>query len=111
MPNDIIFIHVPDSLVEFTDTLADFFGGMLQKLDLNSHKQTPTTKDIPAIIENLLEEVIEFEEQLAKDKFDENTLIELMDAANFAFLAYVALRLQGVKHDTKSTLPVRNRLP
>lgn len=111
MPNNFILAHVPDSLAEYTDTLADFLEGMIRKLDVNSHKKTPTTKDIPEIIENLREEVIEFEEQLALDKFDENTLIELMDAANFAFLAYVALRLQGVKHDKKSALPLRDRLP
>jgi len=102
MPNDIMLIHVPDSLLEYTDTLADFFDGMIRKLDVNSHKKTPTTKDIPDIIENLREEVLEFEEQLALNKFDENTLIELMDTANFAFLAYVALRLQGVKHGSKN---------
>src|SRR6478735_6442061 len=111
MPNDIMLVHVPDSLVEYTDMLADFFESMLHKLDVNSHKKTPTTKDIPEIIQNLREEVIEFEEQLALNKFDENTLIELADAANFAFLAYVALRLQGVKHDKKSAVSLRNRLP
>lgn len=98
MPNDVMFVSVPESLTEYTDALADFFDGMMRKLDINSHKKTPTTKDIPEIIENLREEVLEFEEQLALNKFDENTLIELMDTANFAFLAYVALRLQGVKH-------------
>jgi hypothetical protein len=111
MPNDVILVHVPESLVEFTDTLADFFESMLMKLDKNSHKKTPTTKDIPEIIDNLREEVIEFEEQLALNKFDENTLIELADTANFAFLAYVALRLQGVNHDSKSTISLRDRLP
>ena len=100
----VMLIHVPDSLVEFHDSLADFFEGMMMKLDKNSHKDTPKSKDIPEIIENLREEVVEFEEQLALDKFDENTLIELMDAANFAFLAYVALRLQGVKHESRTRI-------
>ena len=93
-----IVIQIPNSLFGYHTSLRDFFEGMVMKLALNSHKDTPTTKDIPEIIENLREEVIEFEEQLARNKFDENTLIELMDAANFAFLAYIALKLQGVEH-------------
>jgi hypothetical protein len=71
---------------------------MIHKLDINSFKDTPTVKSIPQILDNLQEEIIEFEEQMALNKFDENTLIELMDTANFAYLAYVALRLQGVEH-------------
>ena len=101
MSDKILMLHIPASLVEYSEHLGWFFDGMLHKLDINSHKATPTTKDIPEIIENLREEVIEFEEQLALNKFDENTLVELMDAANFAFLAYVALRIQGVEHATK----------
>jgi hypothetical protein len=91
-------LHVPPSLEKYSEHLGWFFDIMIHKLDINSHKSTPTIKSIPEIIENLREEVIEFEEQLARDKFDENTLIELADAANFAFLAYVALRFQGVEH-------------
>jgi hypothetical protein len=79
--------------------LTNFFDGMMVKLDTNSHKNTPTIKSIPEIIDNLMEEVVEFEEQLARDKFNNNTLVELMDTANFAFLAYVALRLDGVKDE------------
>jgi hypothetical protein len=55
-------------------------------------------KSIPQILDDLQQEVIEFEEQMALNKFDENTLVELMDTANFAYLAYVALRMQGVEH-------------
>ena len=91
-------IEIPTSLGQYFHHLNYFFRGMIYKLDKNSHKETPTTKDIPAILDLLAEEIVEFEEQLAKDKFDENTLIELMDTANFAFLAYVALRMQGVNH-------------
>jgi hypothetical protein len=47
----------------------------------------------------LVEEIVEFENQLEEDKFNENSLVELMDQANFSFLAYVALRRQGVKHE------------
>jgi len=98
LKNSHIIVAIPTSLEKYSDQLLDFFDGMMKKLDKNSHKETPTLKSIPEIIENLREEIIEFEEQLVKDKFDENSLIELMDVANFAFLAYTALRLQGVEH-------------
>lgn len=101
MPVHIIALEIPESLERYPELLRDFFDGMIHKLHINAYKETPTMKSIPEIIENLREEVVEFEEQLALDKFDENTLIELMDAANFAFLAYVALRLQGVEHVEK----------
>jgi len=107
MPTNIL-IQVPNSLFSYHTHLQRFFEGMIRKLDKNSHKDTPTTKDIPAIIEDLREEVVEFEEQLALDKFDENTLIELMDAANFAFLAYVVLRKDGVNHGEKPAVSVRD---
>jgi hypothetical protein len=94
----ILEIEIPTNLAPFNDQLDRFFQGMILKLALNAHKKTPTSKDIPAILDHLREEVVEFEEQLARDKYNENTLVELMDAANFAFLAYVALRLQGVEH-------------
>src|SRR4249919_1288281 len=100
MPTNLVII-VPKSLETHQLYLLNFFNGMIRKLDKNSHKDTPTMKSIPEIIENLREEVVEFEEQLAANKFDENTLIELMDAANFAYLAYVALRRQGVEHGEK----------
>jgi hypothetical protein len=73
---------------------------MIKKLDKNSWKSTPTVESLPRIMDLLIEEIIEFEDQIILDKFDENSLIELMDQANFSFLAYVALRLQGVEHGT-----------
>ncbi len=97
MPTNIL-VQVPDSLRLHRDHLLKFFEGMIHKLDINSFKDTPTVKSIPQILDDLQQEVIEFEEQMALNKFDENTLVELMDTANFAYLAYVALRLQGVEH-------------
>jgi hypothetical protein len=82
--------------------MIDFFDGMMKKLDKNSHKDTPTKETLPKIMDLLREEIKEFEEQLYKDRFDENSLIELMDQANFSFLAYVALRMEGVKHEAPS---------
>jgi hypothetical protein len=69
---------------------------MIVKLAKNSHKKTPTTKDIPTIIDLLREEIREFEQQFFEDKHDPNVLIELCDAANFAFLAFAALKLQDL---------------
>lgn len=69
---------------------------MMIKLDKNSHKETPTTRDIPGILDLLQLEVDEFELQFNEDKHDGNVLVELADVANFAFLAYVALKLQDL---------------
>jgi hypothetical protein len=78
---------------------------MIEKLRKNAHKETPTKESLKRIMELLILEIIEFEDQLIKDKFDENSLIELCDQANFSFLAYVALRLQGVKHADRIGFP------
>ena len=91
-----IVITIPTSLFSYHTHLQRFFEGMILKLDANSHKKTPTTEDIPAIIDLLLLEIDEFDLQFKDNKFDNNVLVELMDTANFAFLAYVALRLQGL---------------
>jgi len=97
--NNMIIACIPPEIEKYTEYLGAFLDGMLVKLVKNAHKDTPTMKSIPEIIENLREEVIEFEEQLALDKFDENTLVELFDTANFALRGYVALRLQEVEHE------------
>ena len=104
MPTNIL-VQVPDSLREYHDKLLDFFNGMIKKLDKNCHKDTPSIQDMGRIIDLLQMEVQEFEEQLVTNKYDENSLIELMDTANFAFLAYVALRLQGVEHAKEAGNP------
>lgn len=93
-----IEVEVPDSIKLWSPFLLMFFRGMLAKLDKNSHKQTPKLETLPRIMELLREEIEEFMVQLDEDRFDENSLIELMDQANFAFLAYVALRMEGVEH-------------
>lgn len=90
-----IVITVPNSLFKFHTPLKNFFDGMIYKLEINSHKQTPTSADIPGIIALMRKEIEEFEQQFDEDKADPNVLVELQDVANFAFLAYVALKLQG----------------
>jgi len=97
MPVNVI-VQVPDSIKTWHPLILRFFEGMIAKLDKNSWKQTPKVESLPRIMEMLKDEIEEFEEQLEMDKFDENSLIELMDQANFAFLAYVALRMEGVEH-------------
>lgn len=91
-----LLINVPPSLEQYRHLLEEFFIGMIHKLNLNSHKDTPAREQIEGIISLLRREIEEFEEQLAKDKFDPNSLVELFDTANFAFLAFVAMRLDGV---------------
>jgi hypothetical protein len=102
-----VVVQVPKSIAAYHWMLHDFFKGMIMKLAKNSHKDTPTKETLPKIMDLLREEIREFEEQLAEDKFNENSLIELMDQANFSFLAYVALRMEGVKHGDKEN-PDRN---
>jgi len=102
MPTNII-IQVPNSLRPYHSFLHEFFRTMIDKLDKNSHKETPTKESLEKIMDLLLEEIVEFEKQVAEDKFNGNSLVELADQANFSFLAYVALRLEGVKHESKST--------
>lgn len=95
MPN----VFIPPALEKYQGLLAEFFAGMVYKLDLNSHKDTPTREHVLRIVELLRVEIEEFLEQLTKDKYDSNSLVELFDTANFAFLAYVALRRDGVSFE------------
>ena len=92
-----IAVPVPPSLQKYREGLKDFFAGMVRKLDMNSHKETPTRQHVLDIITLLRGELEEFEEQFSTNKFDHNSLVELQDAANYAFLAFMALRYEGVK--------------
>lgn len=93
----MVAVPIPPSLQKYRDGLRDFWSGMVHKLDINSHKETPTRQQVGDIITLLRGELEEFEEQLAQDKFDPNSLVELQDSANFAFLAFLALRMDGVR--------------
>ncbi len=92
-----IAIPIAPALQKFRIHIRDFIAGMVFKLNKNSHKETPDRLHIDSIIQLLREEIYEFEEQLKNDKFDENSLLELFDIANYAFLAFVALRNDGVE--------------
>jgi len=101
----VILVDVPHDLKNMAEHFVEFIDLMLMKLDQNSHKKTPTSNDIPTILDLLYEEIEEFKQQFYENKYDRNTLVELADAANFAFLAFVALRLQGVENGEKSKSP------
>jgi len=77
------------------ERFREFMQGMLFKLDKNSHKNTPEIEDIPGMVRMLLVELTEFQDQFRDDRHNPNTLIELFDVANFAFLMFLALRNQG----------------
>lgn len=88
-------IDLPSSLTIYEERLREFFQGMLYKLDMNSHKKTPEITDIPGMTKMLLRELDEFIEQFNEDRKHANTVIELCDVSNFAFLMFLALRNQG----------------
>lgn len=92
-----MYLNLPPSLCEFRADLKEFFIGMTMKLDLNSHKDTPNRTQINTMIDLLLGELEEFKQQLSEDKFNNNSLLELCDTANYAFLMFYALRQDGVK--------------
>jgi len=108
MPTNLL-IQVPDSLRSYHAFLNSFFMKMIVKLDINSYKETPTKANLHEIMDLLVDEVVEFEAQIFKDRLDLNSFMELADIANFAFLAYVALRLEGVKHESESPIDVGRR--
>jgi hypothetical protein len=98
-----ITVQVPDSINNWTPLLATFFAGMIAKLDKNSHKETPTKESLQEIMDLLIEEICEFETQIHMDRFNDNSFVELMDQANFAFLAYVALRMEHERATSERT--------
>jgi hypothetical protein len=90
-----ISVEIPTSLALLEERLREFFQGMIYKLEMNAHKRTPEISDIPSMTEMLRVELKEFVDQFEENKHDVNTLIELFDTSNFAFLIFVALRNQG----------------
>lgn len=90
-----ISVPIPPSLSAYRGHIREFVSGMIRKLDMNSHKNQPDNKDIEKLLAGVLRELSEFQDQLSDDKYDPNTLIELMDAANFLFLIFVSMRNTG----------------
>lgn len=108
MPTNVI-VQIPDNLRDYHSLLREFFEIMIYKLSKNAHKDTPTMETLPGIMDKLIDEVVEFEQQVWDNKHDPNSLMELADQANFAFLAFIVLRNEGVKYggeDKASNLKV-----
>jgi hypothetical protein len=82
----------PLAVMPLSAQLGEFVDGMIAKLAKNAHKKTVEAGDERRIMALLLREAAEFLEQMADDRLDGNALWELCDIANFAFLAYVALK-------------------
>jgi hypothetical protein len=71
--------------------LETFVERMAAKLNKNMHKnEGPVT--VPLLVELLTRELGEFLRQYMEDASDPNTLDELADIANFAFLLYMKVR-------------------
>lgn len=99
-----IAVPCPPSLRAYREHLREFLSIMLRKLDMNSHKNTPTKRSVTAIVGAVLGELDEFLQQHAFDRHSENTLIELADGANLLFMAFVALRSEGVKTEKEKLI-------
>lgn len=91
-----ITLQVPDELEKYRTHLYHFVDGMIAKLYKNRHKDAHTLPRMGVLVDLLKQEIVEFEEQLEANKWDTNSLRELMDTSNFAFLAYCVLREEGV---------------
>jgi len=90
-------IHVPDTLRKQEVFLSEFFEGMVFKLHVNAFKDETTDKDIPILINRLMEELQEFKDELTLDgRASENALEETFDMGNFIYLLYAFLRRKGV---------------
>lgn len=80
-----------------SNLLNEFFGGMVHKLYVNSHKDAIRDEDIDSLIGLMVDELQEFKDQRDADIHDPNSLAEIVDVANFCFLLYAHLRSKGVK--------------
>jgi hypothetical protein len=89
-------IPLPPRLKHYAPELEHFFNGMVFKLAVNAHKDTPTRPQVPELIGGLMREMGELMEQIARDRFDPNSLQECFDTSNYAFLVYLALLRDGV---------------
>ena len=90
-------INIPPALLDMGPVLSEFMEAMIHKLNVNSHKDAVNEDDIDGLLEKMQEEIAEFREQRKQDIMDPNTLGELADTANFAFLLYAFLRSRGLQ--------------
>lgn len=96
-----IAVAVPPSLQKYRGHLRLFFEGMIRKLDLNSHKDTPTRPAMETLFALLQGEIEELDTQIKEDQLDTNSLVETQDISNYAFLMFVALRNDGTLTETE----------
>lgn len=94
---NVLPVYIPEELAHYKDELLLFFTGMIYKLQLNAHKDTPTKPKIPELMFRMMGEIGELTQQIIDDKSDPNSLWETFDTANFSFLIYLALLRDGVK--------------
>jgi len=90
-------VAIPPTLRGMSNLLTEFFGGMVHKLHVNSHKDAVRDEDIDSLINLMMAELQEFKEQRDLDVHNPNSLAEIVDISNFCFLLYAHLRSKGVK--------------
>lgn len=108
---DLVLTVVGKGVEKWSEYYKEFSDLMMEKLEKNSHKDTPTKGDLTQIMELLRGEIEEFEQQIYNDRFDRNSFLELADIANFAFIAYVAIRLQEPDARMRRGLPPHEKPP
>jgi SAM-dependent methyltransferase len=93
-------INVPSVLRPHESTLREFFEGMVFKLTVNAHKDDAEAKDIPILIDRLMDELRELRDEINRDgSINPNALTETFDMANFCYLLYQFMRRTGVMDD------------
>lgn len=90
-------VTIPPAILDLGPSLTEFFGEMVHKLNINSHKDAINEDDIDGLLEKMQGEIAEFRDQRIQDASDPNILSELADTSNFAFLIYAFLRARGLK--------------
>lgn len=93
-------IDLPPILSAHTNTLREFFEGMVLKLAVNAYKDELLHKDVPILIGRMLDELQELKDEVGPDgHINQNALSEAFDGANFFYLLYQFMRKAGVPDD------------
>lgn len=92
-----IRVNLPSALSKHRQSLLEFFNGMVFKLHVNAHKDDLVAKDVPGLIDAMIDELQEFKDQILVDELDENAGSELFDVSNFSYLLYWFLRKAGMQ--------------
>lgn len=89
-------IEIPSSLTAHAGTIQEFIDGMLFKLAVNAHKDDTVEKDVPILINRMLDELQELRDDITPEGINPNALSETFDGANFFYLLYRFMRRAGV---------------